>query len=113
MHGSPGEGTLRRGQPWEAIARDSPLPDPFTLESFRAALEQWRGRPLTLAAVPLPSDRPALWVGTASHDYIVYEPTFLQSRQLKHQSLAHPQQPRTRNPLRSPQMLSRQSASRT
>jgi hypothetical protein len=68
--GSPG------GQPsGVAAAREVPVPEPFTLESFRAALERWRGRPLVLAAVPLPQGWRALWVGTSGGDFILYDPS--------------------------------------
>jgi hypothetical protein len=37
--------------------------------------------PLTLAAVPMPPGRAAVWIATARHDYILYEPSLPPPRQ--------------------------------
>lgn len=73
----------------DAIASEVPIPTPFTLDSFGAALERWRGRPLTLAAIPLAPGRRAMWVETANRDYILYEPDLplpWQIRAIAHQA---------------------------
>ena len=71
----------------DAIAREVPVPFPFALESFGAALERWRGRPLTLAAIPLPPGRHAVWIEAASRDYILYEPSLPLPQQVR--AIAH------------------------
>jgi hypothetical protein len=73
MNGKSSGGSGRRPR-GAALAREVPVPSPFTLESFSEALERWRGRPLTLAALPLVGHG-ALWIGTAERDFIFYEPT--------------------------------------
>jgi CelD/BcsL family acetyltransferase involved in cellulose biosynthesis len=77
-----GEGHSERLAPPDALAGESRVPAPFTLESLRAALERWRGRPLILVAVSMPSGRPAMWIGTACCDYIAYEPSLPPSQQV-------------------------------
>jgi hypothetical protein len=78
-----GDDSSRRWPRGDAIAREVPIPTPFALESFGAALERWRGRPLTLTAIPLPPGRHAMWVETASRDYILYEPSLPLPRQVR------------------------------
>jgi hypothetical protein len=86
MQVASGDGSGRRPR-GDAIASGVPIPIPFTLESFGATLERWRGRPLTLAAIPLPPGRYAVWVETASRDYIFYEPSIPPSWQVR--AVAH------------------------
>ena len=81
------EGSSRRWPRGDAIAREVPVPAPFTLEAFGKALERWRGRPLALAAIPLPPGRYAIWVETANRDYILYEPSLPLPRQVR--AIAH------------------------
>jgi hypothetical protein len=87
MHGPSGDGDSRRWPRGDAIAREVPVPSPFALESFGTALERWRRRPLMLAAIPLPTGRHAMWVETASRDYILYEPSLPLPRQVR--AIAH------------------------
>ncbi|MFJ9608845.1 regulator component [Kitasatospora sp. NPDC101176] len=51
------------------------LPDPFTVEAFRAALERLRGRPIVLEPLPaLGADLPCgLWIALPSIDVVYYE----------------------------------------
>jgi hypothetical protein len=77
-----GEGDSGRQPSPGAIAGESRAPAPLTPESLRAALERTRGRPLIVAAVPMPPGRPAMWIGTACCDYILYEPSLPPSRQV-------------------------------
>ena len=65
------------------IAREVPVPSPFTVEALGEAVERRRGRPLTLAAIPLPPGRDAVWVETASRDFILYEPALPLPRQVR------------------------------
>lgn len=84
-----GDGSSRRWPCGDAIAREVAIPAPFTLEAFGRALERWRGRPLTMVAIPLPPGRHAMWVETASRDYILYEPSIplpWQVRAIAHQA---------------------------
>jgi hypothetical protein len=84
-----GDGGSRRWPRGDAIAREVAIPTPFTLEAFGKALERRRGRPLTLTAIPLPPGRYAMWVETASRDYILYEPSLSlpgQVRAIAHQA---------------------------
>jgi hypothetical protein len=90
MDGTSHEEDSRSWSRCVAMARELPVPSPFSLERFRAGFERWRGRPFALAAVPLrmPPGRGAVWVGTASSDYIFYEPSatpFEQVRAIAHQ----------------------------
>lgn len=82
----PSGGSKRRPR-GDVIASGVPIPIPFTLESFGVALERWRGRPLTLVAIPLPPGRYAAWVETATRDYILYQPSIPPSRQVR--AVAH------------------------
>ncbi|MFJ7906615.1 hypothetical protein [Kitasatospora sp. NPDC096204] len=52
------------------------LPDPFTVEGFRALLERERGRPIVLEPLPaLGPDLPCgLWIALPSVDVVYYEP---------------------------------------
>jgi hypothetical protein len=77
-----GRGESKRQVPREALAGESRAPAPPALESLRAALERWRRTPLTLVALPMPPGRPAMWIGTAGRDYILYEPSLPPSRQV-------------------------------
>jgi hypothetical protein len=77
-----GEGDSERQPAPEALVGESRAPAPFTMESLRAAVERWRGRPLALLAVPMPTGRPAMCIGTACCDYILYEPSLPPSRQV-------------------------------
>jgi hypothetical protein len=76
------EGNSERQRPPEALVGESRASAPFALESLRAAVERWGGRPLTLVAVPMPSGRSAMWIGTACCDYILYEPSLWLSQQV-------------------------------
>jgi hypothetical protein len=76
-----GEGDSERQRPREALVGESRASAQFALESLRADLERWHGRPLALAAVPMPPGRPAMWIGTACCDYILYEPSLPPSQQ--------------------------------
>ncbi|RKS97079.1 hypothetical protein BX286_6890 [Streptomyces sp. 3211.6] len=51
------------------------LPDPFTVEDFRALLEDLRGRPIVLEPLPaLGTDLPCgLWIALPSIDVVYYE----------------------------------------
>ncbi|MYS80816.1 hypothetical protein [Embleya scabrispora] len=51
------------------------LPSPFTVEAFRALLEQHRGRPIVLEPLPvLGADVPCgLWIALPSVDVVFYE----------------------------------------
>jgi hypothetical protein len=82
-----GDGGSSRWPCGDAIAREVAIPAPFTLEAFGRALEQRRGRPLTLVAIPLPPGRHAMWVETASRDYILYEPSVPLPQQVR--AIAH------------------------
>jgi hypothetical protein len=77
-----GDGDSGRQPPPEALVGESRAPAPVTLESLGAGLQRWRGRPLTLVAVPMPPGRPAMWIGTACCDYILYEPSLPPSQQV-------------------------------
>ena len=83
----PGRAEMMQGSPGAGPAREVPVPVPFSLEAFRAALERWRGRPLALAPVPLPPGRPAAWIATARRDYILYDPSAPEGRRLE--AIAH------------------------
>ena len=49
-----------------------PLPEPFTVERFRQALQARRGRPLTIGAMPAlePGEPSGVWIGTETGDYV-------------------------------------------
>ena len=76
-------GQMTQDSPGAGPTREVPVPAPFSLEAFRAALERWRGRPLALAPVPLPRGRPAAWIATARRDYILYDPSAPEARRLE------------------------------
>jgi hypothetical protein len=87
MRGPCGEGSPGHGSRGETLAHEVPVPCPFTLESFSAAVERWRRRPLTMVAIRLPPGRHGLWVGTAGRDYILYEPSLPPLQQVR--AIAH------------------------
>jgi hypothetical protein len=57
----------------QAIIDSLPIPSPFSLEAFRAVLEDQRRRPLILAAATMPPGCTGLWVSTERADYIFFE----------------------------------------
>src|SRR5260370_11362272 len=59
-----------------------PIPHPWNLEQFRAALERHRGRTLLLEQASLPQGRVALCMTTAAADLIVYDHHVDSQRQL-------------------------------
>lgn len=87
MEGTSREDDSRWRSRCVAMAREVPVPSPFSLERFRSGLERWRGRPLTLAALHLPPGQLAVWVGTASCDYIFYDPSAAPRGQVR--AIAH------------------------
>jgi len=60
-----------------------PIPRPWNLEQFRAALESHRGRTLLLQPASLPHGWGALRVTTAGADMIVYDQAIDSQRQLR------------------------------
>ena len=54
-----------------------PLPEPFTVERFRQALEAHRGRPLTIGAMPgLELGEPSgVWIATEVGDFVFVDQT--------------------------------------
>ena len=60
------------------------IPDPWDWASYRAAIEQVRGRPLLLAPVERLS---SLWIATSDADLILYPGSADQIRQLR--EIAH------------------------
>lgn len=55
------------------IPRTPPfIPDPWDWASFRASIEQVRGRPLLVAPAELPSGRSSLWIAACDTDLIIY-----------------------------------------
>jgi Zn-dependent peptidase ImmA (M78 family) len=59
-----------------------PIPQPWDLEHFRAALEARQGRPLLFEAAPLPQGCAALRVTTDAADLIIYNQALDSRRQL-------------------------------
>lgn len=57
---------------WKALAESLPVPDPWSVERFGAALARQRGRRLILAAAQLPGGHPGLWVALPATDLIIY-----------------------------------------
>jgi hypothetical protein len=76
------EGDPERPTPREALADESRASALPSLESLRAVLERWRGTPLILVALPMPPGRPAVWIGVADRDYILYEPSLPSCQQV-------------------------------
>src|SRR5690349_7610800 len=54
------------------LSRTLPIPQPWDLEHFRAALEARQGRPLLFEAAPLPQGCAALRATTDAADLIIY-----------------------------------------
>jgi hypothetical protein len=77
-----GGGDSERQAPPGTLVGESRATVLFTLESLRAVVERWRGRPLTLVAAPMPSGRSAMWIGTTCPDYILYESSLPPSQQV-------------------------------
>ncbi|MFJ3513787.1 hypothetical protein OG444_28695 [Streptomyces sp. NBC_01232] len=59
----------------EAVLAGLDLPSPFTVDGFRASLEQQRGRPIVMEPLPvLGRDAPCgLWIALPSVDVVFYE----------------------------------------
>jgi hypothetical protein len=55
-----------------AIIGSLPIPRPFDVDAFRAALETRRNRRLVLTAATLPPGCTGLWAASRSADYIFY-----------------------------------------
>jgi len=60
----------------ERRLEDIPVPNPFDLDVFSAALAAHRGRPLTLQPMPgLSAGAPCgLWISVPTADYVFYDP---------------------------------------
>ena len=60
----------------ERRLKDIPVPNPFDLDVFSAALAAHRGRPLTLQPMPgLSAGAPCgLWISVPAADYVFYDP---------------------------------------
>ncbi|WP_030155792.1 hypothetical protein [Streptomyces sp. NRRL S-244] len=60
----------------EGILAGLDLPSPFTVDSFRATLEEQRGRPIVMEPLPLlgPDAPCGLWIALPSVDVVFYEP---------------------------------------
>lgn len=54
-----------------------PLPEPFTLERFRQALQARRGRSLTISAMPAlePGEPSGVWIATETGDHVFVDET--------------------------------------
>lgn len=54
-----------------------PLPEPFTVERFRQALEAHRGRSLSIGTMPglEPGQPSGVWIATATADYVFVDET--------------------------------------
>lgn len=57
---------------YRAIIGSLPIPRPFDIDVFRAALEAQRNRRLVLTAATLPPGCTGLWAASRSADYIFY-----------------------------------------
>jgi hypothetical protein len=66
-----------------AIIGSLPVPRPFDVDAFRAALETQRNRRLVLIAATLPPDCTGLWAASRSADYIFYERDAAPAEQLR------------------------------
>ncbi|MER8103323.1 toxin [Kitasatospora sp. NPDC094016] len=70
----------------EALLADLPIPDPFDVSAFVAALAKQRGRPIALEPLPedvSPSTPTGLWVRLPSIDVVFYK----QNTSVPHQTL--------------------------
>src|SRR5437879_3028794 len=58
------------------LARDLPIPTPFTITTFCQAIAAQRGRPLHLYALPeaTPGGPCGVWIATDDGDHVFYEP---------------------------------------
>ena len=79
-----------------AIIGSLPIPHPFGVDVFRAALEAQRNRRLVLTAATLPPGCTGLWVASRNTDYIFYRRDATPVRQLRaisheigHMTLGH------------------------
>lgn len=75
----------------KALAASLPIPSPWSIERFAAALGNRRNRRLTLAGAQLPSGHPGLWVALPAADLVIYpraDDSAAELRAIGHQ-LAH------------------------